>query len=65
MDPAALGTTIIGLDAIRSDEAPTDHPRLPRQHHRRSTRQLVAASLRRAADAVAPLPAPGALRDAR
>ena len=66
MDPAALGTTIIGLDAIRADEHRTPPP-LPHQRRTRgrlaTARQLVANVLRRAADAVAPTP--GGLTRAR
>ncbi len=64
MDPAALGTTIIGLDAIRNDEARSDRP-IPHHRSRRrlgTARQLVAAALRRTADAIAPAPAPLTVR---
>ena len=67
MDPAALGTTIIGLNAIRADDARWHAP-LPRRErpHRRlaSARQLLATVLRRTADAVAPAPASGGLTGA-
>ncbi len=59
MDPAALGTTIIGLDAIRANDRM--EPPLPHQRRTRgrlaTARQLIASVLRRSADAVAPAPA--------
>jgi len=67
MDPAALGTTIIGLNAIRADETRQHAPRRNRaQPHRRlaSARQLLATALRRTADAVAPAPASSGLTGA-
>ena len=68
MDPAALGTTIIGLEAIRADERRTEPP-LPRHRRPRvrlaAARLLVATALRRTADVVAPSPAPDGLSRAR
>lgn len=70
MDPAALGTTIIGLDRIRGDDAryeadglSDDSPVVRGRMHSRShlARQRLAHVLRRTADHVAPTPAPGGL----
>lgn len=68
MDPAALGTTLIGLEAIRASESTdesrrTDGPR-PRRRpaSRPSIRSAIAATLRKAAaaiDAHPPEPARG------
>jgi hypothetical protein len=56
MDPAALGTTIIGLNAVRarqSDEAPRRVIRSRPPHQRRATfRATVAAALRTLADSL-------------
>jgi len=61
MDPAALGTTIIGLDSIRQDEA--RYERAQALEHRRSRRTLrlrrqLAATLRWTARRIDPMPAP-------
>ena len=58
MDPAAIGTALIGLDAIRQREATAnpDAEAAARRRHplatRRSVRASVAASLRAVANAV-------------
>jgi hypothetical protein len=56
MDPAAIGTAIIGLQAIARDEDPSN--RRPRQHGRRTGpvgwRLAVADGLRTLADLVEP-----------
>jgi len=57
-DPAALGTLIIGLDAMRLDgERPPRTPP-PRRHDRLAALRLhLAASLRRLAQTIDPSPA--------
>jgi hypothetical protein len=53
MDPAALGTLIIGLESVRLDEETTRSHRRKRAASARSSRpvaQLVAAWLRAIAD---------------
>ena len=60
MDPAALGTTIIGLDAIRTEDARQAAAiARPRTERRRSLalRRALAALLHRAAERIAPAPA--------
>jgi hypothetical protein len=55
MDPAAIGTALIGLDAVhrQSDEAPARTTRLrPRHGHLATTRNAVAAVLRTLANAL-------------
>jgi hypothetical protein len=62
MDPAALGTTMIGLDRIRAEEEhvgrggqPADDLRRdPTRHRRLSARRQLAAALRGAARRVEP-----------
>ena len=68
MDPAAVGTTIIGLDKVRRDQARDDagygdQEPLPGARHRSASahaRERVALFLRRTADHLAPIPAPAA-----
>ena len=53
MDPAALGTLIIGLDHVRAEQS--DEPRRQRRESRRETQQhpfrvAVATALRALAD---------------
>jgi hypothetical protein len=63
MDPAAIGTALIGLDAVRarSDETPrrTSHRRV-RRSRRPALRSALAAGLRTLADSLeAPKPLDG------
>jgi hypothetical protein len=57
MDPAALGTTIIGLDGIRSEQAVSE-PSVARRRQRRQrsaiARRYLAEGLRRLAALIAP-----------
>jgi hypothetical protein len=61
MDPAAIGTTLIGLDTIRDEEdryrrgIPPPHRARPRT---RGTRRHLADVLRRVATRIEPRPAP-------
>ena len=48
MDPAALGTLIIGLEAVRSEQS--DRRRLVTSSNRRSVRASLAAMLHDLAD---------------
>ncbi len=61
MDPAALGTALIGLETIRrqGDRGSKADPRPDRSRrpHRR-TREVVAAILRRTAELIEPTPLP-------
>ena len=60
MDPAALGTTRIGLDKIRHDDDLYERavPRNERSGHRLGfIRRRLADTLRRTAERVAPSPA--------
>ena len=54
IDPAALGTLVIGLDHVRAQQAFTDRPAASaaRPHRLRSVARHVAASLRWLADLV-------------
>jgi hypothetical protein len=61
IDPAALGTLVIGLDHVRAADESTDRPPAVRSIHangdRRVTRAL-AASLRWLAEVIEPTPRP-------
>lgn len=60
MDPAAIGTNIIGLNETHRERQLDDHAvrqASPRRHPGRARRRL-ADTLRRAADRIAPSPAP-------
>ena len=59
MDPAALGTTIIGLEAIRArsdDRPPRGGRRSPRTSLVATIRTAVAMALRALADSLEPSP---------
>ena len=61
MDPAALGTTIIGLDAIRTEEARSERAQavhVRRPHRTGRLRRHLAASLRWTARRIDPASAP-------
>ncbi len=61
MDPATLGTLIIGLDYIRRNDA-LDERNVARRERWRAplslARQRLADALRRTADRIAPAPSP-------
>ena len=62
-DPAALGTTIIGLEAIRRERERDGSSRSdvrPKRARRRlgSARRLISAILRRTAEVIEPVPLP-------
>ena len=60
MDPAALGTTIIGLDAVRGDEARylrAEAVTARRPDRIRRVRRQLAATLRWSARRIEPTPA--------
>jgi hypothetical protein len=60
MDPAALGTTIIGLDTVRQDEARYQRAQaleLRRPQRTLGVRRQLAASLRWTARRIDPVPA--------
>jgi hypothetical protein len=58
-DPAALGTLIIGLDAVRrDDDRPPRAPRQRRPARLDAVRLRLATSLRRIARTIDPSPAP-------
>jgi hypothetical protein len=56
LDPAAFGTLVIGLNAIRAAEEPRKRELIieARSIHRRSARRGLAALLRRTADEIEP-----------
>lgn len=54
MDPAVLGTAIIGLDAIRADEARSDRPVRHDVREPWAVRRQLAATLRRYANVLDP-----------
>jgi hypothetical protein len=59
MDPAALGTALIGLESIRRDEQLESNPTPPsgrRRHPRETLRGRFAAALVRIAEHIAPTP---------
>ena len=63
MDPAALGTTMIGLDAIRQDEARDQRARAidaRRLHPSRRLRRHLAEALRWTARRIDTAPVPAA-----
>ena len=55
MDPAALGTAIIGLETIRVEQARNDGPTPRHAQRRQSVRNLLAAALRRTANVLDPV----------
>lgn len=61
MDPAAIGTTIIGLNEARREDSLDGHvverQERPRRHPGRARRRF-ADTFRRAAERIAPSPAP-------
>jgi hypothetical protein len=61
IDPAALGTLVIGLDHVRDEQSVTDRPRAGRTAGPRRDRRLaraLAGSLRWLAELVEPTPRP-------
>jgi hypothetical protein len=62
MDPAALGTTIIGLTSVRREDVDIE-PAIARQERPRrrlslAVRQRLANALRRTAERIEPSPVP-------
>jgi hypothetical protein len=54
MDPAVLGTAIIGLEAIRADEATSDRTVRREVREARAVRRQIAVAMRRYANALDP-----------